>query len=381
MKIQVSKSAIEGAAILTSKVINSKNPLPILCNILCEVADNKLIMTGSDGECSIGTTIELDAMAGEGRFCVDAGRLLAALRQIPEQPISITCTTESDYMFTIEHQDGQAHFPAEKSEEYPKLAEEKWHDEGFEISESGRIGEAVKRCLWAVCTDDMRPVMNGVHIHTVAKYDALDIVASNGHTLVRNRLTEWNTHGYDGKIDATIPAKAAKVMADTLTDNNEPMWLRFSDDKCEVETGRYAMATRLIDKPYPKYNSVIPSDNNIEAVVDRSKMTDAVKRVLPFASDASQMISLHFDDAELTVCGDDYDFSMGARDKVPVEFNSSEPLNIGLKGSTLQKALGYIRNLDVRIKMSDPSRAVLLEPKEQPKTEVTILLMPMLLNE
>ncbi len=379
MKIKVTKSAIESAAVILSKVINTKNSLPILGDILCEVHENVLHMTGSDGESSITKTIGLLEMEGEGDFCIDGGRLLAALRSIPEQPITITCTTEDDYMFTIEHQDGQMHFLAEHSEEYPKLAEEKWHDEGFEL-QADRIGEAIKRCLWAVCTEDLRPQMCGVHFCTVAKYDTLDIVASNGHALVRNRLTDWNNHQYNGKIEATIPTKIAKIMADTLTDD-EPMLLRFSDDKCQIETDSYTMTCRLVDGAYPKYNSVIPSDNNIEAIVDRSDFQKAVKRVLPFAPDSSQLLSLYFFATELRVVSADFDFSEGANDRVAVDFNSSSPLTIGLKGSTLLKALGYINNLGVRIKMSTPDRAVLLEPKEQPKTEVTILMMPMLLNE
>ena len=376
--IQVSKSAIEGAAILTSKVINSKNALPILGNILCEVADNKLTMTGSDSECSISTTIELDAMAGEGRFCVDAGRLVAALREIPEHPLSITCTTESDYMFTIEHQDGQAHFIAENADEYPLLSvPDKWeHD--YELM-GDRIGEAIKSCLWAMCTDDLRPAMCGVHICTVAKHDALDIVASDGTKLVRNRLTTPNIDT-SSKLSATITAKAAKILADTLTEA-DTIAMRFGLGMCQVETDRYTMTFRLIDAPYPKYNSVIPADNNIVATVDRSDLKAAIKRVLPFASNASQLIQLHFDEAQLTVFGDDFDFSAGARNKLSVEYNSSEPLTVGVKGSTLLKALGYILNIEVAIKMSDPTRAILIEPKLQPMTECTILLMPLLIND
>lgn len=375
--IQVSKSAIEGAAILTSKVINSKNPLPILGDILCEVADNNLTMTGSDGECSISATIELDAMAGEGRFCVDAGRLVAALREIPEQPLSITCTTESDYMFTIEHQDGQAHFIAENADEYPLLSvPDKW-EQDYELM-GDRIGEAIKSCLWAMCTDDLRPVMCGVHICTVAKHDALDIVASDGTKLVRNRLTTPNIDT-SSKLSATITAKAAKILADTLTEA-DTIAMRFGLGMCQVETDRYTMTFRLIDAPYPKYNSVIPSDNNIEAIADRSDLKAAIKRVLPFASNASQLLQLHFDLAQLTVIGDDYDFSAGARNKLNVEYNSSTPLTVGVKGSTLLKALGYIPNIEVVIKMSDPTRAILIEPKLQPMTEVTILLMPLLIN-
>ena len=378
MKIKVTKSAIESAAVILSKVINTKNSLPILSSIRCNVRDNVLNMAGGDGECSITKTIDLIEMEGEADFCVDASRLLTALKQIPEQPITITCTTESDYMFTIEHQDGQMHFLAENAEEYPVLTEELM---GSEIElEGDRIGAAIKRCLWAAATDENRPIMCGVHIQTVAKYDALDIVASNGHALVRNRLTDWNHNDHDIKIDATIPTKIAKIMADTLTED-EPIWLRFGEGKCQVDTDNYTMTFRLIEGAYPKYNSVIPSDNNLEACVDRSDFQQAIKRVLPFASDSSQLLALHIDPTEMRVVSNNFDFREGADDKVGVEFNCSEPFTIGLKGSTLLKALGYINNLEVSIKMSDPSRAVLLEPKEQPKTEVTILLMPLLLNE
>jgi DNA polymerase III sliding clamp (beta) subunit (PCNA family) len=94
------------------------------------------------------------------------------------------------------------------------------------------------------------------------------------------------------------------------------------------------------------------------------------------------LLSLHFFANELRVVSADYEFSEGANDRVAVDFNSSTPLAIGVKGSLLLKALGYIPNQGIRIKMSDPSRAILLEPKDPWKnTEVTILLMPMLLNE
>jgi DNA polymerase-3 subunit beta len=379
MKFTIQSTAIEGAAILLSKVINAKNPLPILGDILCEVANNQLTMTGSDGECSIGTTLDLDTMEGEGRFCLDAGRLLTAARQLGDQPLTITCCTESDYMFTIEHQDGQIHFLAESADEYPVIEQPIW-ESNFHNLQSNRIGEAIKRCLWSASTNEMRPAICGVHICTVQKYDALDIVASDGHALVRTRMLNKDIESGQ-KIDATIPTKAAKVLADTLTEV-EPISLRFAEGKCQVETTRYCMTFRLVDQPYPKYNSIIPTDNTIEACVGNRELARSIKRVLPFAPDKSQMLSLHFEADKLTVMGDDFDFSEGARDKVAADFNCSDPLTIGIKGTTLAKALGYIDDTDVRIKMKDATRAILLEPKEQDEhNEVTILMMPMLLND
>jgi DNA polymerase-3 subunit beta len=366
-----------GATVLIAKVINSKNPMPILGDIFCEVKDNQLTMVGGDGECSIRTNLELQTMEGEGKFCVHAGRLLDALRQMPEQPLTITCCTESDYMFTIEHQDGQIHFLSESADEYP-IIDEPLPTDPFEL-DGKRIADAIKRCLWSVCTQDLRPAMCGVHMCTVAKHNSLDIVASNGHTLVRNRLYGWNEHQYDGKIEATIPTKAAKVMADTLTDGN--VNLRFNESKCQVGNDRYTMTFRLIAENYPKYNSVIPSDNVFEASVDKIALKQSIQRVLPFAPNASELLQLHFDESYLRINSYDYDFSMGADDKLDVEMCNCESLNVGLKGSTLLKAISYINGASVLFKMKDANTAVLLEPDgQEEQTEVTILLMPMLLN-
>ena len=378
MKFTISSTAMLGATVLIAKVINSKNPMPILGDIFCEVKDNQLTMVGGDGECSIRTNLELQTMEGEGMFCVDAGRLLDALRQISDQPLTITCCTESDYMFTIEHQDGQIHFLSESADEYP-IIDEPLLTEPFEL-DGKRIADAIKRCLWSVCTQDLRPVMCGVHMCTVAKHNSLDIVASNGHTLVRNRLYGWEgEHQYDGKIEATIPTKAAKVMADTLTDGN--VTLRFNESKCQVGNDRYTMTFRLIAENYPKYNSVIPSDNVFEASVDKIALKQSIQRVLPFAPNASELLQLHFDESYLRINSYDYDFSMGADDKLDVEMCNCESLNVGLKGSTLLKALSYISGASVLFKMKDANTAVLLEPDgQEEQTEVTILLMPMLLN-
>ena len=379
MKFTIHSTAIEGAAILLSKVINAKNPLPILGDILCEVANNQLTMTGSDGECSIGTTLDLDTMEGEGRFCLDAGRLLTAARQLGNQPLTITCCTESDYMFTIEHQDGQIHFLAESADEYPVIDDIKIVQQ-FDDIEGERIGAAIKRCLWSVASDELRPAMCGVHMCTVQKYEALDIVASDGHSLVRSRLRKIGIDS-ESKISAILPMKAAKILADTLEEGN--ISLRFSEDKCQVETYRYRMTFRLVDAAYPKYNTVIPSDNCIEASADKAALLRAIKRTLPFTTDTTMLLSLHFDSDILTVIGNDFDFSEGASDKISVDFASSAPLTIGLKGSTLAKALGYIENSKVIIQMKDASTAVLLVPEteREENTQVTILMMPMLLND
>ena len=121
MKIIVSKSAIDGAVKNLSKVINKRNALPILGDILCEVKDQKMVMTGSDSEVIIITSIPLDMQDGEGKFCVGAKHLKDALSQLQEQPVTISVNTDSDMRLTIHHQTGEIFFPADSPDEYPQL--------------------------------------------------------------------------------------------------------------------------------------------------------------------------------------------------------------------------------------------------------------------
>lgn len=376
MKLIVSKAAIEGAANMLSKVINAKNALPILGDILCEVKDQKMQMTASDSEVTMSTTIALETMEGEGRFCVSAEKLKDALSQLAEQPVTILATTESDMRFTLQHSTGETFFPLENADEYP-LPMAETYNETLEDLKGDWLRDALKRTLWATANDDLRPVMNGVFFGLDEGY--LDIVASDGHVMVKSRYSVIEKVELNRCGSFIMPKKVAKILGEIVSEDDVTM--EWNDRWAHVHLWDYDINFRLIEGKYPNYNSIIPQDQPLTAKVPRALMVNAIRKVLPFTNNSSMILCMNFEANLLTLTGDDYDFSQGATDKITVEY-AGDPIAIGAKGSGLLTLFAKLSGQEVDVHMTDPSRAIVIEPSEQPEDcEILMLTMPMLLND
>lgn len=372
MQLTVKKSAIESAAKNLSKVIATNNSLPILSCILCEVSDTRITMTASDAETDIITDVDLETMEGEGRFCVDAKKLIDALAQLPEQTITILATTESDNRFIIRHQNGETFFALQSADDFPTNTIDKY--QSTVTIPGGTLKKALKRSIWATGQDDLRPVMNGVYI-CATDVDDIDIVASDGHVLVRNTL---NYQADGAEVDAIIPKKAAKIIGDLLDDNFAT--LRFCENWGNVEIPDYTVNFRLIEGKYPKYNNVIPQDGNKHATVDRRNLIDCMKSVLPFTSDSSKLVRMTFHEDTLTIQGEDFDFAEGANNSMACEYKD-EMFAIGVKGTSVLQILKLMPDT-VDVTMKNPDTAIVFEPNEQDEyIDLLMITMPMIISD
>lgn len=137
----------------------------------------------------------------------------------------------------------------------------------------------------------------------------------------------------------------------------------------------------LIEGKYPNYNSVIPQDNPNQVTIDRKSLIGALRRVLPFASDSSQLIRFHVSAGLLELNAEDIDFATSAKESVTCEYGGN-PMSIGFKGSSMLDILNNLESDDVVIQLADPSRAGVIVPGSQPENEdILMLIMPMLLND
>ena len=383
MKLVISSTALAEAAKNLCRVINAKNALPILGDILCEVneQDRTLRLTASDSEIWATTSLQLQECEGEGRFCVGATRLQEAVGKLSEQPVTITATTESDNVFTLTHQTGDAHFPIDNADEYPAQPELK--DIATVWMPWGEVMAALNACQWATSNDDLRPVMNGVYFNFTK--DFADITASDGHVLMRYRQAK--DYGCEGSF--IMPKKVAKLLPAMMAgeDKEDEANILWNDRQGCVESDRLTLTFRLIEGRYPNYQSVIPEDHIYEADVQRGSLLNAVRKVSPFASDSSQLLRCEFERERLTLQGEDYDFSVGASDRIYADCNVIDPVTIGLKASTLASMLTKLPYAQLAVRFSDPSRAVTFEEKPEEGREskqlgsILGLMMPMLVND
>ncbi|MBP3758128.1 MAG: DNA polymerase III subunit beta [Prevotella sp.] len=374
MRFTLSSSAISSRLSILSKVINSKNSLPILDCFLFEVADNQLTITASDSENVMKSTLPLDYADGQGSFAVQSKTILDAVKELPEQPLTLDVDLEA-YTIKVIYQNGMYNFTTQNADEYPRPQAMPETATAIVIDSNVLAGN-INRSIFATAQDELRPVMNGIYFDLTT--DALAIVASDGHKLVRNKNYSIKSETPAAFI---LPKKPATLLKNVLQRDGGDVVIRFDERNAEVKFGDNMLSCRLIEGRYPNYNSVIPTDNPNQITIDRKSLIGALRRVLPFASDSSQLIRFHVEMGKLTISAEDIDFATSAKEELACEYNGM-PMSIGFKGTSLTEILNNLDSNDVVVELADPSRAGLIVPSEQPDNEeVLMLIMPMLLND
>ena len=374
MRFTVSSTALSSKLNALSRVINSKNSLPILADFVFDIQDNVLHLTASDSENVMKTQVELIESDGNGRFAVGNHDLLEAVKGFSEQPITFDVDQQAN-IAKISYQNGMFSLPVESADEYPVT--QTVSDSATEIViESAVLAENINRSLFATAQDELRPVMNGIYFDLTP--ECLSIVASDGHKLVRNKIL--NIHS-DQPASFILPKKPASLLKTLLSKDGEDVIIRFDERNALIDYADGEITCRLIEGRYPNYNSVIPQSNPNQLTVDRQGLLAALRRVQPFSSDSSNLIRFHVEGGTLQLDAEDYDFSKTATERMSCQYEG-QPMSIGFKGSSFIEILGNFDCPEVLIQLADPSRAGLVLPTEQSENQdVLMLMMPMLIND
>ena len=374
MRFAVSSTALLSRLQSISKVIASKNSLPILDSFLFDLDGNKLTITASDAETRLVTSVEVMNSKGTGLFAVSAKILLDPLKELPEQPLTFDINDENLEIF-IHFQNGKYNFIGQKGDTYP--LQKPLNDNAIAIIvDSQMLLNGISRSLFATADDELRPVMNGIYfdIHT----DDLTFVASDGHKLVRLRNLSVKS---PERASFILPKKPANLLKNLLGKETEMVNIKFDDNNAYVNCANFEMVCRLIEGRYPNYNSVIPQENPFKVTIDRISFLNALKRVSVFSNPASSLVKLQLKESEMVVSAQDIDFSTSAEEKIVCQFDGTE-LNIGFKATYLIEILSNINSEEVILELADPSRAGLIVPAENEENEDQLmLLMPMMLND
>ena len=374
MRFTLSSSALNGQLSNLSKVMNSKNSLAILNCFLFEVANGQLTITVSDSENVMLTHIPLDEQEGEGRFAVNGQTIMDAVRELPEQPMIVDVDTESMSIKVI-YQNGIYNFMGQNADEYP-LAQAMPDNVSELRVPANMLCDNISRSIFALAAEELRPVMNGIYFDLTPQ--SLAIVASDGHKLVRNQLLNIQS---EQPLSFILPRKPATLLKTFLSKEEGDVTIRFDERNAEIAFGESKLLCRLIEGKYPNYNSVIPQNNPNELTIDRKLLVGVLRRVLPFASESSQLVRLHLEAGKLEISSEDIDFSTSAKEEIACDYQGSQ-MDIGFKGTSLSEILNNLQCEEVILQLADSSRPCLIVPAQNNENEdVLMLIMPMLLND
>ena len=374
MRFTLSSTALSNKLVALSRVINSKNALPILGDFVFEISNQTLNLTASDSENTMHTTVELAESDGDGRFAIGSHNLLEAVKGFSEQPITFDVDFQTN-IAKISYQNGLFSLPIESADEYP-IAQTVGDGATTIVISNQLLNENINRSIFATAQDELRPVMNGIYFDLTP--DCLAVVASDGHKLVRTKIYTIKS---DQPASFILPKKPAGLLKNLLGKDGGDVIIRFDERNAEINYGDGIVQCRLIEGRYPNYNSVIPQNNPNELRADRNGLLAALRRVQPFANESSNLIRFHVEGSLLQLDAEDYDFSKTATERMTCDYNG-QPMSIGFKGSSFIEVLSNFDCPEVIIQLADPSRAGLVLPSEQPEgQDVLMLMMPMLIND
>ena len=374
MKFIVSSSALSSHLQAISRVINSKNALPILDCFLFEVQDGLLTITVSDSETTMVTSVEVNDNDMNGRFAITAKTLLDALKEIPEQPLSFQVDLDS-LEINVQYQNGKYSLMGQHADEFPLSPRLSENAVKVELDAQVLLN-GINRALFATADDELRPTMNGIYFDITT--DDITMVASDGHKLVRCKTLAAKG---DERAAFILPKKPANLLKNLLGKEQGQVVVAFDDRNAMFTLEGYKMVCRLIEGRYPNYNAVIPQNNPYKIIIDRMLMLGALRRVSIFSSQASSLIKLRLQGNKVVISAQDIDFSTSAEETLVCQY-SGNPMSIGFKSTFLIDILNNISSSEIIVELADPSRAGVIIPAEQTENEdLLMLLIPMMLND
>lgn len=421
MEFTVSRNALLAALNRVKHVIYPKgafSPLKTIVFTFPEEDEVKsMTIHTSDGEQWISETVPViiepktaDAPQPVRSFSVWYYNFIRAIRSLDEQPLTFRI---GEMQMAIHHECGSFRLPLEESTgeflAIPKPCPDGDASDGFSMEyEAPVLRSLLTKCSYAMADDELRPALTGVYMNLTKDFS--DYISSDGHKLVRIRKQAIATNG-SGDCCLVIPARTVRTLlrilpptGDVLFEYQEKLEKKKTRIVRGCEKESYTVVERRaavritiddmitllfypVDGKYPKYWAVIPETHNYDMVINRRKLIKSVDRLSIFANTSSEMITLNIGENLLRMTGDDYDFSADGEENLPCEYKGvdgkqAQPLRMGFKASSLSAILKHLSTEEVVFQFTDSSRAALILSQPQPEfEEVTMLLMPMLVND
>jgi len=276
MRFIVNSSVLLKQLQAVSGVISTNNTLPILDNFLFQLKGNNLIITATDLETTITSSVELDMSDDDANIAVPAKILIDTLKTFSSTPLTFSVDLES-MVITISAGEGNYKLSGYNAEEYPKTPE--IESSAMLNIDSSILLKAISKTIFATGYDDLRPVMTGVLFKM--NPENVIFVGTDAHKLVWYKRNDLNA---EEEINFILPKKPLNQLKNNLPTENAPVLIEYNDTNAVFTFGTIKLICRLIEGKYPNYQAVIPANNPNKLIVDRLLFLNSIKRVSIFES-------------------------------------------------------------------------------------------------
>lgn len=372
MNFIVSSSALLKHLNIVAGVVPSKTLLPIVENFMFSIENENLIITATDLENSMQTTMSVKSNETFS-ICIPAKLLLTFLKELPEQPLNFSVNSEN-FGIDISFDTGKYHLAGEDAENYPTLPVFEENTQAIHLPYDV-MQRAIAKCSIAIADSDAKPAMTGIFC-SFSPTEGI-FVATDAHKLVRYKNFHVNSNQ---ELEFVIPFKALTLLKSAHPDE-ENLVITFDERNVVFSTEKRKLYSRFIDDKYPNYERVIPVDSPNRLIIDRDMFKAALKRFSIFASaNDSYEVRLSVKGSELSIEIDDMLYVHNAKETLPCSYEG-EDLLIAFNVSYLIALVNSVESSDIVLEMSGNNRAAIIVPSVQSDDENYLsVLMPLTLG-
>lgn len=371
MRFSVEKSSLHNAIQQVARVAPARSTLPILNCILFTAKENQLILRTTDLEITMQTILPV-MVEEEGTVAIPARFISDITGELPE--MSLNVSMEHDLQVTLHTEFGDYTIAGKDPEEFPALPT---MDEQQALGLDNQIFKRlIDKTSFAISKDELKPALTGVLFQF--QDDNIRAVATDGHRLSRCVRYDAASPNYQGEV--IIPTKFLSIVNNHIESEGETT-VQVGENHVKIEFDDTVVYTRIIDERFPDYESVIPDDNEKELLTNIDEFLATLKRVNIFANKSTHQVTLEMGSDKMVVSTDNPENNSSAKEEIAVNYASDE-LTLGYNAAYLMDILRHLDTEDVLFKFKSPISAGLIYPTEQqPDEDLTMLLMPIRLNE
>lgn len=346
MNFTVERDVMFSAMSRISRVVEKKNTIPILANVVLSAHDGKLTMRATDLDLQLTESISAK-IATKGETTVPAHMLSDILRKLPNG--SEVMIEHGDTAITVKCGRSRFKLNSLPVQDHPAL------DVGetavsFELAAADLAG-LIERTQFAISTEETRYYLNGIYLHPFAEGPTkhLRAVATDGHRLAQTQIpcpaAAVNMPG------VIVPRKTVGEILKLVAGSEEDVTVELSSQKIRVTSGDTVITSKLIDGTFPDYARVIPQNNTKELVVEKGDFEAAIDRVSTLSSDKTKAVKLSLSYGRLVMVVNNPD-SGAATEELDVSYES-DSLEIGFNSRYLLDVTSELTSERAILKFND----------------------------
>lgn len=373
MKFKTSRADLLSALQRVQGVVERRNTMPILSNILIQTEKNNVLLFATDLEISIRGTSPATVTQG-GSVAVSARKLFEIIKELPEGPVVLGST--DNHGVTIEAGASRFKLVGLPPGDFPTTPPP---EKEFEMKISRNdLSDLIRKTVLAVGDNDTRYILNGVLIQLTGKGKSRSVrfVGTDGHRLaVYEKALEHSdaTSKLPEDVSLILPKKALTEIKKFLDEEEAEPTLAFGKNQIIFSSGAFTMTARAMEGTYPNYEQVVPKANDKKATVSKAMLEGALRRMVTVSREKTNAVRLTLEQGKIVLASSNPDLGEGEED-LQAQY-TGEPVSTGFNARYFLDLFAAMNDEEVAMELKDPLSPCLIRGSGNP--DYLCVIMPM----